>query len=46
MLLIITYFVKIYYNSGVDHFLTHNDIFIEKTTLRYQHTLVDFHISF
>ena len=47
MLLFITYIVKIYYNSGVTHFfLPHNELFIEKTTLKYQHTLVDFHVSF
>ena len=45
MLLIITYIVQIYYNSGVTHFLPHNEHFIEKTTLEYQHTLVDFHFS-
>ena len=30
MLLIITYIVKIYYNSDVTHFLTHNELFLEK----------------
>ena len=45
-LLIITYIVQIYCNSGVTHFLPHNELFIEKTTLKYQHTLVDFQVSF
>ena len=30
MLLIITYILKIYYNSGVTHLLAHNELFIEK----------------
>ena len=42
MLLIIKYILKIYYNSGVTHLLTHNELFIEKNTLKYQFTLVDF----
>ena len=50
MLLIITYILKIYYNSGVTHLLTHNydnELFIEKKTpLKYKFTLVDFHVSF
>ena len=37
---------KIYYTSGVTHLLTHNEPFIEKNTLKYQFTLVDFHVSF
>ena len=44
MLLITTYIVQIYYNSGATHFLPHNELFIEKTTLKYHHTLVDFQI--
>ena len=46
MLLDINYIVEIYYNSGVTHLLPHDELFIEKTTLKYQHTLVDFHVSF
>ena len=30
MLLIITYILKIYYNSGVTYLLAHNELFIEK----------------
>ena len=30
MLLIITYILKMYYNSGVTHLLTQNELFIEK----------------
>ena len=39
-------YLKIYYNSGVTHLLTHSELFIEKTPLKYQFTLVDFHVSF
>ena len=46
MLLIITYILKIYYNSGVTHLLTHNELFIKKTPQKYQFILVDFHVSF
>ena len=35
MLLIIKYILKIYYNSGVTHLLTHNELFIEKKTLKH-----------
>ena len=31
MPLIITYILKIYYNSGDTHLLTNNELFIEKT---------------
>ena len=34
MLLIITYIVKIYYNSDVTHFLPHNELFIEKNNTK------------
>ena len=34
MLLIITYIVKLYYNSGVTHFLPHNELFIEKNNTK------------
>ena len=43
MLLIITYILKIYYNSGFTHLVTRNELFIETKTLKYQFTLVDFH---
>ena len=34
MLLIIIYIVKIYYNSGVTHLLTHNELLIEKKHIK------------
>ena len=34
MLLIITYILKIYYNSGATHVLAHNELFIEKNNTK------------